>query len=99
MMGCGFEPIDLRPTGEGGSRSWFQAPFDSGASEFRICPGYTTALPGIIQVARLVPHWRTQQLAEYVGESPPQPVYDACAELDAAINVWKSWRITHKDGE
>lgn len=65
------------------------------------CPGYTTALPEVQEVAATYPHWKARYLTEYLEEVPSPAILDGISILDRAINDRDIWDLeqTRKGGQ
>lgn len=67
-MSCGFEPV-----GEG--QPWGH----SGCDPVSICPGFTTALPQVVEVFRAHHHWTNGELKSFANR--PSEVLLAAVEI------------------
>lgn len=92
QMGCGWLPREDRPADEHPRAAW---PFGPERSETcDTCPGYTTQLPDVIDIARRVfPHWQKGQAAiRFAGNDLPPAVVDGIEVLSASVERFSAWR-------
>lgn len=55
------------------------------------CPGYTTTIPAVAEVAGAWPQWKAGTLTDYLDGAAPTPVALAClAALDDGIEEHKA---------
>jgi hypothetical protein len=58
-----------------------------------VCPGYTTKLPEVIEIARARLHWSKGNLPLF-AEDPLHPVAIGVEILESSSNECQSWMIT-----
>ena len=66
-LGCGFEPLPteiLRPFCQPASPRGYSGPAPT------VCPGYSTSLPEVLEIARGHTHWKVGSLRDYTGDRP-----------------------------
>lgn len=63
------------------------------------CPGYTTALAEVREVAMAFPQYKAGYLAEFLTEPPSPETLYACATLDRAHNALEAHRIRERSEE
>lgn len=67
--------------------SWRDRP---DAVSLSTCPGYTTALPAVIEVAMAHPQWKAGALTAYLDGEPPTPqALDVLSLYDVGLEEWK----------
>ena len=94
-MNCGLMPAAAHVAGEQGAWS----PADG--SEFSICPGYTVALPDVIDVTHQFNHWENGALDHVCPAGVPKPLlvgltlYKNAGEARSAFRM----REAHKNRE
>ncbi len=88
-VGCPYE----RPNPH--ARPWQPSNLDSMHSgEFTICPGYTTRLPEVIEVARARLHWSKGSLLTFCGGEQPSEMLNVCIEiLEGSTNEASNWSM------
>lgn len=63
-----------------------------------VCPGYSTSLPEVIEIARARAHWAKGQLEAFCGGEPPtNDLMMGIEILDGAIASVLDWRSIPKD--
>ena len=62
-----------------------------------VCPGYSTSLPEVVEVAVAYPQYRARYLAEFLGESPAPEFLYGCATLERAHSVWEADRMRKRE--
>jgi hypothetical protein len=93
LMACGYEP----PVE--GARAWThpgQEPRFEGDPIATVCPGYTTKLPAVIDVAIARLHWQNGELAGYARGEPSEQLMSSIAAYDASSNEMQRWLLTPK---
>jgi len=94
QMGCGFEPPppdSMRPyvsTWNGGSLPNYKGPKPT------VCPGYSTTLPEVIEIARARAHWDKGELRSFTEGAPSAGLLLGIEILDGALNAVTSWSHT-----
>lgn len=83
-MRCGFEPA-IDP--DDAQSFWCHEALDRKIAAPAKCPAYTAALPVVIQVQHLLPHYRRGVLADRLRGPVPDMVYTAAAELDTSTEA------------
>ena len=65
-----------------------------------VCPGYSTGLPEVGEVALAHAHWKHGELAGYCAPAAPsEQLLDLVVEREAAIGAVTMWALTpKKDG-
>lgn len=58
------------------------------------CPGYTTNLPEVVEIARAHRHWSKGSLEAFCGGPPPEAVITGVEIFDAAMGELEAWRAT-----
>jgi hypothetical protein len=92
-MGCGFEPA---PPTSVPVMPW-QPPMGSKGYQGdrpKICAGYTTSLPEVVEASLAHAHWRHGQLAVFCGGAPTEDLMQAVLILEGAYNAVDLWRVT-----
>lgn len=89
-MACGHETplVNVRPP-------W--SPANMGAShtgEYTLCPGYTTNLPEIVEVARGRLHWSKGSLPVYCV--PNELIVEGIEILEGSTNEMQEWALRPK---
>jgi hypothetical protein len=83
-LGCGYEP-QLE-----GSRTL--ASYNSDVTP-TVCPGYSTALPETIEVARARLHWSKGALTSFCAGRASEAVMTGIEILEGASNACQSWAM------
>lgn len=84
-VGCGWE----RPTAD--ARPWAPSTWADRGWETTACPGYTTALPCVLEVAGCHAQWKAGTLTDFLGGEPAHAVaLDALAWFDTALEIHKA---------
>jgi hypothetical protein len=88
MMGCGYEPklagaVPWSPPGWTGARP-------------SVCPGYSTSLPQVAEIAIARVHWSKGSLRDAVGK-PTQELLDGVVELEAAYTQAQQWAMENPE--
>ncbi len=98
LMGCGLLPPPAESRRRylqiwnGGSLPNYKGP------EPTVCPGYSTSLPEVIEVARAHRHWSKGNY-QVAGREPNDPLVISIEILDGATNEFQAWSMTStKDG-
>lgn len=84
-MGCGWLPRAENPAAVWSGQT--------GALENRTCPGYTTELPDVIDVARV--YWWADKgsIRDRLGGEPPEAIINGVDVLRCAIGDVEHYRI------
>lgn len=89
LQGCGYLPRH-----EFGKPA---APLDC-ETEPTVCPGFSTALPEVIEIARARLHWSKGSLRDFT-RSPSEALLIGIEVLEGASNEAQSWALKNrKDG-
>lgn len=81
MQGCGWEPsLPAGVTPQPWTHPGYSGP------PLTKCPGYTTRLPVVVEVARLRVHWRRGSAGELT-----EPMEEALEILEGAANQVEAW--------
>lgn len=89
LSGCGYEPLlDLRSPWSGGSLPNYRGP------QTTVCPGFTVALPEVIEVARARLHWSKGQLTQFVHGQAHDALLEGIECLEGAVNEFQFWSAT-----
>lgn len=94
-MGCGWLPRGDRPYDEQPVSVWSYG----GSEDLTVpdcCPGYTTALPDVLDVAGCYPHWEKGQLALCCTGEVPGLLVDYCNVLYGAAERFKAHEMKAK---
>jgi hypothetical protein len=92
LGGCGFEPLlDLREPWSGGSLPNYGGP------QTTVCPGFTVALPEVIEVARERLHWSKGALEQFCHGQAHDALLDGIEYLDGAVYAFQFWSATPRD--
>ena len=95
ILGCGYEP----PPDER-LRSVARIPTLLGSStDPTVCPGYSTRLPEVIEVARARLHWSKGSLREFVGGNPTDALVMGIEFLEGANNECEGWAMRKENRE
>lgn len=87
-MGCGWEtPVDR-------ARAWQHAGDTSAAP--KVCPGYTTKLPEVVEIARARMHAKNGMARDFLGGPASENVLRGIEILEGADAEAMCWRP--KDG-
>lgn len=94
-LGCGWEPRIAKP------RPWSPAGLD-GNSEWQpdltTCPGYTTALPEVIEIARARVHWKEGGgLRDFCDEPVTEQLRLGVEILEGASNECQGWAMSNPE--
>ena len=97
MIGCGYLP----PVADHVRLSvWQPTPFSPKIGyrgpDATTCPGYTCALPEVIEVVRARTHWTKGQLVVFARD-PSEQLVMAIEILDAEVNAYERWAQTPAD--
>ena len=85
-LGCAYMPpvADAQP--------WVPPAWRDDDRRLTVCPGYTTSLPAVFEVAVAFPQWKAGTLTDYLDGTPPTSVALAClAALDDGAEEHKAW--------
>jgi hypothetical protein len=91
QLGCGWEPraelVQIRP--------WSPKSLDTNwKGKIETCPGYTTALPEVIEIARARLHAKEfHSLREFCGGAPSETVINGMEILEGATNECTRWSM------
>jgi hypothetical protein len=92
-LGCGFEPpLD-------GAVPWQppSGPLGFQGGRLKICAGYTTNLPEVLEVVTARVHWKHGELRSFCGErKPTEETMHRILVLENAYNGLSNWRSTPK---
>ena len=94
QMGCGFEPPPVESKRayvqmwNGGSLPNYKGP------KATVCPGYTSSLPEVIEVARARMHWEKGELAAFTRGELSEGLTTGIEILEGAINAQQLWSHT-----
>lgn len=89
LMGCGYAPPPPAPIkAEPSVACGYNGP------DLTVCPGYSTSLPEVIEVAKAHAHWSKGALRVDDVESP---MANALLILEGANNILTRWLSTPKD--
>ena len=69
-LGCGFE----RALPPGDARPWTPRAWVDRGEATTVCPGYTSRLPVVIEIADAYPQWEHGTLTEYLGGVAPSRI-------------------------
>ncbi len=104
-MGCAYEapapstvPVMLWDhRGRASQRDEFD---DSGKPVVSVCPGYTTTMPEVIDIARAHRHWSKGELTGYCHGYATTELMIGVEIFDGAVNECQSWEIRNpkRDG-
>jgi hypothetical protein len=101
LMGCGFlppPPERLRPYVDAPAPLGFRpSRGPKGERLDNVCPGYTSQLPEVIEVARARLHWDKGHLVEFLGGPPTEPMLLGIEILCGAVGELQMWLSTPKD--
>lgn len=97
LMGCGYEPSpapDVLPLVFPWQGLGYTGP------KVVVCPGYTTTLPEVIEIARSHLHWSKGSLTEFCRGLVADSTIFGIEILEGASNEMQHWSIKHpiKDG-
>jgi hypothetical protein len=95
IQGCGYLP----PLDES-LRSVARIPSVLGSNvDPTVCPGYSTRLPEVIEVARARLHWSKGSLREFVGGNPTDALVMGIEFLEGANNECEGWAMRKENRE
>ena len=101
QIGCGFEPliqlrsVSLPPSGKLG----FEGLNYDGTGDPTVCPGYTTALPEVREVARAYSWREIGELRSFTGGQPSEKLVEALDVFGREVARYERWAMTPaKDG-
>jgi len=103
MLGCGFAPLPTGPlakfrrvpTPEGARLDTRTLPDGRKTDEPTACPGYTTNLPEVIEIARARFHWERGGLTSIgVTDWQDSPLAIGIEILEGASCEFGNWRST-----
>lgn len=84
-LGCGWEPAIA------GAQPWAPPAWAERGWTAETCPGYTTALPCVVELAGCHAQWKAGTLTDYLdGERANAVALDALAWFDGAIEIHKA---------
>lgn len=58
-----------------------------------VCPGFTTALPEVIETARARAHWTNGELTQFCDGPATQQMLYALETLQSAENLTQRWAL------
>lgn len=92
-MGCGYEPpppktVPVLPWQPPLGRKGYQG------DPPRVCAGYTTTLPEVLEAVQAHRHWRHGSLEAFCGGKPSEDLMQAVLILESAYNAVELWRVT-----
>jgi hypothetical protein len=96
LLGCGYLP----PPSE--SRRRYLRIWDGGSlpnykgPKTTVCPGYSTSLPEVIEVARAHRHWSKGNY-QVADREPADPFVSSLEIFDASVNAFQAWLATPSD--
>jgi hypothetical protein len=90
-MGCGWLPSNPK------ARPWSFPHPAKDAPEATLCPGYTTSLPVVREVASARLHWSKGALQGWCGGDPHEGLLIGIEVLEQSANAVASWAMTPKD--
>jgi hypothetical protein len=96
ILGCGYvAPLDESrrrhiPIWQGGSLPNYKGP------KTTVCPGYSTALPEVIETVRAHRHWSKGNYQ--VADREPRDAQVIALEIfDASLSEYQSWSMTSEE--
>lgn len=93
LLGCAYTPPPA------GRLSSFVKPWQGlgySGDEPSVCPGYTTQLPEVIEIARARLHWSKGSLAAFCPGEPPSALLIGIEILEGAVCELIDWKSTPK---
>lgn len=85
-MGCGYEPAQPK------AQTWTPISLDPNwRGELKTCPGYTTTLPEVVEVARARTHWRDGGGLRDFCDSPTDGLRVGVEILDGSCAEMQRW--------
>lgn len=88
LMGCGYEPRSEH------AAIWTHHGADLGDDEQpTVCSGFTTKLPGVVEISRARLHWSKGQLAEFCDGKPTQALMRGIEILDQEYAMAQAWEM------
>ncbi len=94
LLGCGFVPPPANPRLLPMVRPW--AGLGYRGDQPTTCPGYTTGLPEVVEIARARLHWSKGQLDVFVGGAGDvsEAMIAGIELLEDADNRRRNWAMT-----
>lgn len=95
QMGCGFEPaIAIRPY------LWAPLAWRKRDVSPSVCPGYSTRLPLVEEIVRLLPQWEAGTLVEWLdGQPTTRPLLDGLAHAKRGIDEHRAAKAEERAEE
>lgn len=90
LIGCGFEPPPPRRFAKHVT-TWFGLGYRGDVPT--VCPGYSTKLPEVIEIARARLHWSKGNLPVF-ADDPLHPVAIGIEILESSSNECQHWMMT-----
>jgi hypothetical protein len=93
VLGCGYEPAIADP------RPWSRANLDADwQGKETLCPGYTTSLPEVIEIARARVHWKEGGgLRDFCNEPITEQMRLGVEILEGASNECQGWAMKNPE--
>ena len=92
LGGCGYEPLlETREPWSGGSLPNYSGP------QTTVCPGFSIALPEVIEVARARLHWSKGSLDQFCHGQAHDALIEGIEYLDGAVSEFQFWSSTPAD--
>ncbi len=93
-LGCGLEP--LSPHADPWTPPSGSIGFDGNVT---VCPGYSTHLHDVREVAHARQHWLKGELRDFCGGDPSEQMLEAVVDLEFAYGASDNyWTTPMKDG-
>lgn len=92
QLGCGWDPplVNIKPTPwtpQNLSAEW--------KGDVDVCPGYTTKLPEVIEIARAHLYFSKGDLGAFCDESPSDRLREGVEILEGASNECQAWAMNN----
>jgi hypothetical protein len=94
QLGCVFEPVLVQATPWSPlalNPAW--KGIDGKGEPPTVCPGYTTTLPDVVEVARGRVHWQKNSLRDFCGGAPNEQMLALIELLEGETNEVDRWHL------